>query len=308
MFGRRTLDGPVFLGEDTQELLDQILQKEIDKHIEMSIYSFIQEYGNEDNLVIVDNLWFSYIRDIRFDYFNKSIFVPYYSYETNIIDKKPKKKDGHLFVDKETGNIIVRYNYRLERKQVCVDSSLIIYDFERTEKIEITFNKYTESNFEFSLEKVYNLYLDSCYMEKATVLDKHTGGYHVVGKDIKRFNDREEKYRKLYRLNTFKSDHSQEMLNYRDVRQFKREEVFKKVGVREEEAPYWKRILDFESYIFCVFKSGKFPIESEHIERFKSLGVTSDYMKYGDKEIKLILKGYWKIDGKLLKRKSWSRL
>ena len=159
----------------------------------------------------------------------------------------------------------------------------------------------------FDIDKLYQLYLDSCVDEEDYRLVKHTEGYHLITKSLDGIKNKEKEIRvKLGLRHMDYTGENMSILNYRDVRNYTSEQFIKIHGIPLLDIPYWKRILDFECLLFCIFKSdaksdGKFK------EQWDKLGDKHSIIKYG-KDIKLIFKDYWKYNHKKVVKKTWSRI
>jgi hypothetical protein len=182
--------------------------------------------------------------------------------------------------------------------------SIIIYNLKTSEKIRVTTKKYY--NDEFSIEKLYQNYIDSCYMDNSLVSHIYDNGYHYISKNIEGVENKENRLCKEYDLPRY-NENSIRDKEYRDVRNFKYEEMIQRVGMRSNYEPYKLRRLRFESKIYCLLRQHSEPKEESFRYVWNSLGKTKDYIKYG-KGIKLIIKSYWLDDYKPITKKSWSRV
>lgn len=316
MFGERHLYGIPYFGEDTEKVWDTALKTgKSKKKAYKSLMEFIREEATENKLVIIDGEYLTYLRDIRFNYRDKEILIPYYSYQTFPIDKTRRKRDGHLLLD-ERNNVILRYNYELRKKVISrgdgredkeEDWILQLYDINSEEHIETVIQHKFYGDDTFSMEELYNRYINACYMQEDYYLNSHVEGYHVITKNIRGITNKERVLRKEFGLEDYKNGTEKVELNYRDVRQYREEDIEVKMGLVENKDNYWKRILDFESMLYCIMREEVEPKETELLQEWRKLGVSKDIYKYGD-DIKLIFKSYWRNNYRPIKLRSWSRV
>lgn len=304
------IQGIPYFGEETQEITERILKSKIEYTKEFnSLYDIINEHINKKIIVIIDNKWLSWLNDIIFNYRDKKCYIPYYTYELfKVQDKKYKSNNkGHLVIKDIT--LYLRYNYNYKKFDININNlSLILYDMQTNKKYKVNTTNWIAEK-EFNIDKLYNLYVDGCYKEDDFIYNKHEGGYHYIYKSPKEFKNKEKTLREAYNLQAYHMDSKFEA-DYRDVRNFKYEEVIQKIGLRETIELYKVRRLKFESYLYCILRQNIKPsnIDSKFTEQWKKLGVTKDHIKYGQSGIKLIFKAYWLNNHKRLKRKSWSRI
>jgi hypothetical protein len=132
------------------------------------------------------------------------------------------------------------------------------------------------------------------------------GGYHYINKSIKNFENREKKLRELEGMYDYDIDNRFDT-EYRDVRNYKYEEVIHTVGFRDTSELYKIRRLRFESLLYCILRDNCNPKDEQFKKSWHRLGLDKEYIKYGD-SIKLIFKSYWLDNYKAIKQKSWSRV
>ncbi|MBO5387125.1 MAG: hypothetical protein J6A59_03180, partial [Lachnospiraceae bacterium] len=175
------IQGIPYLGENTQELVEQILNKDLDyEEIYSSLYDLVMSYINKKIVVIIDNKWLTWFNDITFNYRNKECYIPYYSYKLHKIEDKLYRSNnkGHLILNNNT--LHIRYEYKYEKLHINVDNlSLILLDLDTMKKYKVETNKWISDTY-FDIDKLYNLYVDSCYEEDDFNFNKHMGGYHYI--------------------------------------------------------------------------------------------------------------------------------
>lgn len=319
MFGERKLYGIPYFGTKTDEIYHTALEKEVKEYREVeydSMYEFIQKEVTKDKLVIIESdneRYLTYLRDIRFNYRDKEILLPYFRYDKYITDKTYKRKNSHILLT-EDNKIIVRHNYNLCKYILSSGTgeddklennmwSLLV--FENGEHIRINIKHKFYNNDTFNMEELYRRYLASCYMQEDFYLNSHVEGYHIINKNIRGITNKERNLRKEFKLNDIIE--SSIDLNYRDVRQYREEDILIKKGLIENQDNYWKRILEFESLLYCIMRDDVIPDNLELKSEWLKLGVSKNIYKYGE-DIKLIFKSYWKNSYKQIETKSWSRV
>lgn len=301
------IQGIPYFGDNTQELYEQILNSNIQSKKEYkSLYEMIETNINKHIVVIIDNKWLTWLNDIVFNYRDKKCYIPYYTYDIfEIPDRSFRTNNkGHMIINDST--LRIRYNYKYNKYDINISNlSLTIFDLDTSEKMIYSTDKWLDEAV-FDIDKLYRLYIHSCYKEDDFNFNKHAGGYHFINKSIKSFNNREKKYREQYDLDTYAPDYMYDT-DYRDVRNFRYEEVIQKSGLLDDIDIYKHRRLRFESYLYCVLRQEMKSNNKTFNEKLHSLYNGKDYIKYGS-NIKLIFKRYWlnNIDSSI--NKTWSRV
>jgi hypothetical protein len=180
---------------------------------------------------------------------------------------------------------------------------LLVYDLETNEKYRVATDKWCDDT--FSIDELYNYYIDSSYEDDDFKLNKHIGGYHYIFRAPDKFNNREKKLRSDYYLKDLAEDIW--FNEYRDVRKYKYNEVIQKEGMRDTCELHEYRRLRFESTLYCILRQHSISDNEHFNKQLKQLGVTKDYIKYGN-NIKLIFKSYWLDEYRPIKKYSWSRV
>lgn len=299
------IKGIPYFGSNTQQITKQILNSEIIQEIEYdSLYLLVKNNIYKRLIVIIDNKWLTWLNDIAFNYRDKKCYLPYYTYEIYEDNSKTYRSNnkGHLIL--KDSALLVRYNYKYnEIKLDLTNLSFIVYDLDTKEKYRIKTNKWYNSN-QFSINKLYNLYIDSSYRDDDYLYNWNGDIYHNILRNNKFSKNKEKQIRE--RLNL---EHISNIIDiphdYRDVRQYKIEEIINKIGFRDTNDLYRLRRLKFESYLFCILRQGCKP--EEHVEDWEELGVTKHYIKIGE-HVKLIIKSYWLDEYKPIQKRTWSRI
>lgn len=307
---RNKLDGIPYLGENTYEIEETIKNSVIqyEKDYE-SLYELINNEVTTNKLVVIDDnnsTFLSYLRDIRFNYRDKVVFIPYFKYKIYEIDKGSTRSNykGHLILTDNT--IKIRYEYKLSKLDISKENNtLILFDVETLTKYKVSFKNWINDT-SIDMNKLYKMYLNSCVEIEDYFILKHTEGYHLIYKKLEGVKNKEKELRQLYNLKAISSDgdaESIEILNYRDVRNYTINQMYTQVGMIDTDIPYWKRILDFEMYLFSIIREHLLP-DGEFRKEWEKLGKTKEFIKYGD-SIKLIIKDYWLDNIERNKDKTW---
>lgn len=300
------VNGIPYFGEEHNSIVKHIKELQVTEHLSMSLYDFIQGYAQENDCVyIIDDEWFSWVNDTKFDYKNKKVYIPYFTYKLWTNGKKRRSDNrGHIVRD-EDKVFYIRHEYKLETQQIWVNSEVVVYSLKDDKKINITFKSWIDDD-TFSIDKLYNLYLVSCYREDDFLLNKHLGGYHYIDRTVDKFSNVEKNLRKEYCLCDF-AEGNVFLKSYRDVREFKFEEVFSKEALFSQTETYKIRRINFESYLYCVLRQHLEPEEEDFRRDWGALLRGKPYIKYGNK-IKLIIKNYWLDNSNYKNNRTWSRV
>ena len=237
---------------------------------------------NTDVLVILDNKWVSWLKDLRFNYRDKRCYLPYYTYELTCIGCSKTSTDFNQLYTDEQGLSYIRHSYNYSELEVAPNTKLYTYSCDTGDYILYNITGFSK-DIDFNLETLYQKYLVSCYT--STIVDPYDSGYHFITRQTKQLKNPEKSYRHKYSLPDYSYTNIPEQ-EYRDVRQYKYEEVVLLTGFTDSLSSYKLRRLDFESYLYCLLRQPKLP------EQLQTLKSPEDYIKIG-KSIKLIIKGYW---------------
>lgn len=250
----------------------------------------------------------SWCRDIRFNYRDRYIFIPFYTYDTKtvVVDRKVVNQKFLDVVDDRT--VHVRYNFSLKktvvnnRKDNFSEKELYLYDYISKKKYHLALPTipFIEKGV-FSLNELSDRYINSAYFLEEGVTSEDWKKYFPVN-NKKRWN-KEYQFRKSLNLPLYKDSFID--IGYSDVRQYSYHELFEGVRLEEESEPFWLRIYKFEAYLYCIMAEGLDPIEEEYNSNFRQLGKTKRHITIqGVKP--LILKHYYK-DNVTMRRKSYER-
>lgn len=278
------IKGIPYFGEQTQEIVDSILNIDTDIIYEKkydSLYDLILSNIDKHIIVVIDNKWLTWLNDIVFNYRDRECYIPYYTYKEQLITDRTFRTNnkGHLILDGD--NIRVRYEYSYHKLNITVDNlALDCVDIDTQERLIVRTNNWiNEAAVDF--DKLHKLYVESSYKDDDFIMNKHAGGYHYISLSPKEFVNRERKLREQYDLSDYSEDFYY-IKDYRDVRQYKYEEIIKLNGLLDNIELYRERRLRFESYLYCCLRAGL----------FNDIQFKKHIYKVG-KEIKLIIKDYW---------------
>lgn len=284
------IQGIPYFGETTQEIYEYIQSEEYintePKEITYnSLYELIISNIGKRIIVVIDNKWLTWLTDIIFDYRDRLCYIPYYEYKQFVIPERnfQSNNKGHLILNNKQVTLRYEYNYKksfVDINNLCIDC----VDVDTMDKMRLNTNTWIDKT-EFNIEKLYNLYLNSCYPDDDFRINKHIGGYHYITKETEGFRNRERSLRKEYELFAYNPNSSYDS-DYRDVRQYKYNEVISKSGFIANDEVYKFRRLRFEAYLYCILR--------QHC--LDNIHFNNRIYKVGN-GIKLIIKDYW-LDNK----------
>ena len=303
-----------YFGKNNNDVSKYIIEKEPESDIiETDIYSFINNNINPDNtlVVIIDNKYFTYLDDIQFNYRDHKIVLPYWKYELHKVTEQDDitiKRDIFQYIIKdESENFYIRHNYNYQELMIQPGVILTLFDLKVDKKFKVKFTALTTLK-SFDIDKLYKLYIESAYTDYENILSERIKGYYFIDKVTKRLYNRELKLRRELELETFSQDYSPNQLkDYRDVRNYKQEEIVIKYGLVESLENYRERRLRFESLLYCVMNDNLLSNDEQFNKELVKLGKTKDIIKYGN-NIKLIFKSYWLKEYKPIKYKTWLKV
>ena len=311
------IEGIPYFGENNNEIYERILTGVKNGACKEKRYTTIYEliHKNIDNklIVVIDEQWLTWLNDIRFNYRDHECYLPYFTYELYSVDGNRRRSDnkGHLLLkDGPYGKeLFIRYDYKYEKLELNENNfRLKVYNLDTNEFMELCSDSWIDNTFD--MKELYEKYVDSCFKNDDYLLNKHMGGYHYITRTVDKFVNKERLIRNDLGLRHYSEIDAYDS-DYRDVRQYKYEQVVQMKGLRDSLSKLYKlRRLDFDCLIYCIMRENAIPYNCS--DRFKieweRLGTEEgkDYIKYG-KDIKLIIKSYWKNEYKPWKLKSYSR-
>lgn len=289
------IHGIPYFGENTQEIIDEIRNTTDYKEIAYkSLYDAIIDNINKKIIVVIDDVWLTWLNDILFNYRDKECYIPYFTYDIFEI-KEPNiysNNKGHLIL--KDNSLFIRYKYTYNKFNININNlKLRCINIDTMESFIISTNSWIKDE-TIDFDKLYKLYVESSYKDDDFDYNKHSGGYHYIDRAPRQFKNRENELRQQYNLIAYNPAQAFDT-EYRDVRNFKYNEVIQKYGMLDSIDLYRERRLRFESYLYCCIRQGLL----DNLEFRKGI------YKYGD-TIKLIIKDYW-ILNKDRPNKTWRK-
>lgn len=254
----------------------------------------------------------TWCKDVRFNYRDGELFIPYYTYDT--VDVPYNNKNDLKFVDMvEEGTMRLSYEYGIKKYVLhkskgvdevdcTLDSIFVLYDKDEhaTYSLELLDLPLIDS-IVFSLDELLDLYKEACYAEVNSLQFASDETYFKLnGKHVDRVGKVKRAY---YHLPLYKSKFTP--LKYTDLRMYSYREL-KGVVEPENPVPHWERTMLFESLLYSVFACQLEPKDHPNKDAFIQLGITLRHVKIGSGEPSLILKHYYKNNSQLkLKSFEW---
>lgn len=254
-----------------------------------------------------NTLFFTWCHDIKFNYRDRLLFIPYYIY-----DEEPYS--GNLRasgIDKikfSNGDYHIKHSFEYRTRVIddrdtgYKDYNLTLFSPKSGHYISISF----EENLPYldevpSLEELHRLYLDSAYFT-----DDYSAYMEYATRYIRTTNKYKDNYEHVLRnrlgLPTFITNFVE--LRYQDVRSYPYEELHGDKEVVSDKSKFLPRLVRFESYLYCMCASGVTPTEVDEKE-YEELGKTTRFISYGDSK-PVIIKYYYKNNPNM-RRKSYER-
>lgn len=288
------IQGIPFFGEQHNELAKLILNARATSHIDyLTVFDMIKAEAFKHTVVIIDNKWFTWLHDIRFNYRDDIVELPYFTYEIYETEMRQNQTDnkGHLILDKENKTVLLRHNYNLQMLSITPDTELTLVDLSDLSKYTVKASKWYYSIFD--INDLYIKYINSAYYDFDELLEKHIGGYHYITRQFKGFVNAEHKKRNMLELNSYK----EKMIipeDYRDVRQYRRQELFGDTFI-ETVIPYKFRRLLFDSMLCCIIKQHSVTTDPVFNFRYSRLSKEQCILSYtpDNCSVPLIFKSYW---------------
>lgn len=272
----------------------------------VDVFSLFKWFIEENLLFMVedDRRYLSWCADIRFNYRDRYMFIPYYKYETLEVPYGFADRE-YKFLDRLDGETVsIRYNFELVERVLDSRQSGV------REKVISLFDRERDRGFSLSIEHLP--YLSGETFSMHTLHDSYTqllaGSSNEPDKDYWRiqngkFKTKEQQLRSAYELPVYAGEFND--LNYTDVRYYTLEECLER-GLLPNDIPYSLRVYLFEAYLYCVAASGVLPVEEEFKSDWVNLGSRKRFMTVSKNNVPLILKHYYK-DGSGLRKKSYDR-
>lgn len=271
------------------------------------------------------NYFLSWARDVRFNYRDRMMFAPYFAfsvsevqastaYQTNeLLDAvvlvndvpvEPEEVEDSDNSTTETCTIALKhsFSYRLhlldDRDTGFRRDELLVYDPRRKQGYRLTLTGLPYFQEEtFSLADMYERYINAAYIQSENFDFDWTKYLRIQAKGVS--PSPEQRLRKKFGFPNYFDAFKE--YRYQDVRQYHFEELYGRQMRLDSDQPYWRRILDFESYIYCVTAQNAHPVETEYLQQYNELGIKSRHFSYGTGK-PLVLKYYYKNSPTLSKK------
>ena len=268
------IEGIPYFGENNNEIYERVLTGVKNGACKKKRYTTIYEliHKNIDNklVVIIDEQWLTWLNDIRFNYRDHECYLPYFTYELYSVDWNRRRSDnkGHLLLkDGPSGKeLFIRYNYKYEKLELNENNfRLKVYSLDTNEFMELCSGNWLNDTFD--MKELYEKYIDSCFKNDDYLLNKHMGGYHYITRTVDKFVNKERLIRNDLGLRHYSEIETYDS-DYRDVRQYKYEQVVQMKGLRDSLSKLYKlRRLDFDCLIYCIMRKNAIPCNCS--DRFK---------------------------------------
>jgi hypothetical protein len=276
-------------------------------------YSLFFALSKLDLLFITENknTYVTWCRDIRFNYRDRNIYIPYFEYETEQRTFKRTLLENAFLDMPNPKTLNIRHNFKLsstkvnDRKDSTNIDSLLLYDHINKIKYHLPYPSLPYLiQPDFSLADLAERYLNSAYIESEVVEDTDWKKYLKVGTKGKK--SKEHKIRLKAGLKLYANQYTD--MTYTDVRKYTFEELNNGSHLRlDDTKPFWERVFEFEAYLYCIFAQGIKVQEQEYQSDFVLLGVSKRHLTYDKSTKPLILKHYYTDKTMQTRRKSFER-
>ena len=285
--------GIPYFGEEHNTIFKNIFETECTEHKQYTdMYDLILSESAKRTVVIIDNQWLTWLRDIQFNYRDNICVLPYYTYKLEPIEKNKRSSNnkGHLIISEDGTQFLIRHSYELHTMKISLDTVLTLYDIDENVKYTVGIDAWL--NREFEPLELYRAYINSAYYEDDFLYGKHVGGYHYILRQFIGYKNVEKQRRDELKLPHIIGSSS--LPEYRDVREYRREQLFGS-SVIEDIVPYKYRRLNFDCLLYCIIHSNQLSNDTEFNRRYEKLKTTESILSYSPQPglPPLILKSYW---------------
>lgn len=311
------LKGIPYWGESTFEDMRTLARKfeevQIEDYVSASdMFTLFHELGSKNYVFILrekDGTFFSWCKDIRFDYRDKVVYIPYYTYSEKSV--KTSKEYKHL--DRIGDTINVHYGFQARLMPVYVPTlnykiaELYVANIEELAifRVQISENYLEDSP---SIDQLYRAYLNASYFDEEWSQIDFKNNYHWIGAEKglnMEYAVRASQHLPVWALkdNREATPQCKKFLNCCDIRLYDLQTIQTMFDFDlHTELQYWERRYLFDAYLLFSVMSGKAWRELEFNERWKQLGTKYEFIKYGSSDFPLYLKHYYKLDDKFNRR------
>lgn len=301
------LKGTPYWGETTfqdkrsllQDLQDGVVRRELPSCISActSLFETFRVLGRNQFMFIIENQYFSWCKDIRMDYRDKVIFIPYYEYMTTLV----KTNQEHKHLDRISDGVLLTYNYEL--KIMPVDLSKLIFTVVSLDEMciyEIDLTNLPLLDFQPSVVELYNYYKNASFFDEAWSEIDFINNYHWISSEQGR--NIEAVIRSANRLPVWKlgnhiqcTDFVKRIIAYCDIRLYNLQVLHTVFHFKlDYSLLYWERRYLFEAYLLFTSLSDMDFVEAEFNAKWRDLGTRIEMFSYGEKDFPMYLKHYYK--------------
>lgn len=256
-------------------------------------------------------LFTSWCWDIRFNYRDREVFIPYYSYETFLHQAIERDlSNPYLSIINIGGSkaqIEVRHNFKMNK--LILDDRKVDY---RRKNICV-YQPSTGIYLKLSLESLP--YLSHNEFSMYDLLRRHTNykfllsEFDLTSKDryylnINSKKSREKRIRESRGFKTYSDNYTD--LNYQDIRTYVVSPFSDEARQMTTDEDYVTRVYDFESYLYCLFACQAEPTEPDFKQLWRELGVRKRFISLGG-TYPLTLKYYYTDKPRNFKKLTYER-
>jgi hypothetical protein len=315
-----SIKGIPYWGENTWSDLTMIRSKDYNNILELNfpdsvrdLYDAFYFLAKQDYLYIIHDalgIWLSWCKDIRFNYRDKLVFLPYLRYETTQV--KSNKKHKHF----DNPNVYFNYELVLKpiiQKQLGVeDLKFIIFDYRTGEFRRVDLTKYKYITSKYSIEELYKNYLNACYYDEAWDAIDFTNKYHWIdsnkGKNVEYTVRAENKLPHRKYDKSVMSEATKRLYFYCDIRLYSLDVLINVYQIPlDVTLEYWERRFKFEAYMLLHNLQYDSFIEDEFNTRFAELMEQKSHVVYESSNfLPFYLKHYYLLNDNM-PRKSYEK-
>lgn len=267
-------------------------------------YSLFSMLIDDEYCVIIQDkgrVFLSWCSDVVFDYRDKAIFVPYYSYDKKAISDTQK----HKHLDTSEDVIHLHYNFRLKLKplliRACryVSDDILVYQpaTKKVLRIVLTELPYVIPGSVPSADELYSRYVEATYYDELWSEVEYRNKYHWISdKGINIESELRRKYglptNELGR-NTVCTEQVARLLDCRDIRSYDLSTMQSVFGYKGTNKLYPVRWFEFSAYLLLNMLSGAVWQETAFNKGLRRLQTGDEVFEYGNRELPLYIKHYY---------------
>jgi len=270
---------------------------------EKSIFTTVEHLisGNFVFLIASNNkLRYSWCSDIRFNYRDKTIFIPYLDYDEITVESNTTNE---FIVHIDDKHVNIHYNFSLQSHSIMdrnafVNSKVYFFDIYELKLYFLDLSEYMLIDNSFSINELYKYYVNASFINDSGRM-KNCNLYSYIDSKV------EDKLRSKNKLVKYRN-YNEKLLDYSDIRVYDfliLETQFSFNFDLERDLSYSKRKYYFEAYLLLHNLCNDNFIESDYCEQYKKLGKTLRFMKYEEDNngFTMFLKHYYKLDDNIEK-------